>query len=692
MSSVASSSQWFTEARARTNRPLAGGLRGSAKISPAIERCDLRPPLVTVAIPAFRRPDLLQQALLSLAAQENFTDFEVLVCDDLGDPATREVVANCPLPRVRLFVNPRRLGAVGNWNRCLELAAGRWITILHEDDLLYPWFFRLVLPHLRLGLAAVVTRCIQGEHLRPATRPCSVGPVRRYLPSYFLKGSMTPFPGAVFPTELGRALGGFDERVGPLADYDFWYRLACAGPVEVVQKVGAFYRLHDGQWTAATWPQMLRKMHLLRLRIAREQFPARPALGRWLARFFTYRNALSYQKRFSERPAILERAKKFKRIAGHALPSGWVWQGLQRLARRTSTPLPELTSGFTTGLFAEDEPVSPELPTVTVAVCTHNRAELLRQALTGIVEQNYPPDRLDILVVDNGSIDHTRTVVTIFSDSRFPLRRIEERQKGLNHARNRAVAEARGSIVVFADDDILVERDWIRQLVAPFVADSRERIGCIGGEVSPVFPEGRPDWVAEWHSPLAFRKQAGPLADHQNPMGANLAVRRSVFVQTGEFADGLDRNGENFFGGGDRELVRRIRSAGWQVWFAPAANARHQMPASRTTLAYAARHAFDSARSRVFERVRDGDAGFYLVSRLVANGFKAAGLGILSLPQLALLQIDAGRRSLVRFCRSCGYVYETVRSLRIAGPSPASRPARQFRSAPDRKAATMEPV
>jgi hypothetical protein len=51
---------------------------------------------------------------------------------------------------------------------------------------------------------------------------------------------------------------------------------------------------------------MIRKTHLLRLRIAREQFPASPRLGRWLARFFTYRNALSYARRFAERPAPLK--------------------------------------------------------------------------------------------------------------------------------------------------------------------------------------------------------------------------------------------------------------------------------------------------------------------------------------------------------------------------------------------------
>ena len=68
---------------------------------------------------------------------------------------------------------------------------------------------------------------------------------------------MTPFPGVLIQRELALSLGGFNQRAGPLADYDFWYRLACAGRVEVVREVAAFYRVADGQWTERAWPTMI---------------------------------------------------------------------------------------------------------------------------------------------------------------------------------------------------------------------------------------------------------------------------------------------------------------------------------------------------------------------------------------------------------------------------------------------------
>ena len=84
-------------------------------------------------------------------------------------------------------------------------------------------------------------------------------------------------------------------------------------------------------------------------------------------------------------------------------------------------------------------------------------------------------------------------------------------RQGLDHARNRAVVEARGRVLLFGDDDILVAPDWIRQLAGPLLADTEGRIGAVGGEVIPVFPEGQPDWIRDCHAPLAFRPDAGPL-------------------------------------------------------------------------------------------------------------------------------------------------------------------------------------
>jgi len=300
---------------------------------------------------------------------------------------------------------------------------------------------------------------------------------------------------------------------------------------------------------------------------------------------------------------------------------------------------------------------------VTVAIPTHNRAELLRQTLAGIARQDFPRDQFEVLVIDNNSRDHTRAVVESFAGERPAPRYFLETSQGLDHARNRAIAEASGDIILFADDDILVEPDWIAGIAAPFARDTAGKIGAVGGEVIPVFPDGLPPWLGHAHGPLGYRPDAGPLPSAQSPMGANLAMPRWIFEKHGLFHTDLDRQGARLFGGGDGEMIRRLRAAGLEIWFVPGAKVLHQIPASRLSLGYALRHAFDSARSRVVDRAgRPGAAG-YLASRLLANAVKVPAFALLAAANALILRTGAAKKALVRSWRSCGYIYQIVRSL-----------------------------
>lgn len=300
---------------------------------------------------------------------------------------------------------------------------------------------------------------------------------------------------------------------------------------------------------------------------------------------------------------------------------------------------------------------------VTVAIPTYNRADYLRQTLAGLAAQQFPRENFEVIVIDNNSRDHTKAVVEEFKDASPAPRYIRERQQGLDFARNQAVWASRGDVIVFGDDDILVEPDWVAQIAAPLLADGMQMVGAVGGEVIPVFPDGRPEWISEWHAPLAFRADAGPIAAPHTPMGANIAFPRWVFQQLGLFHTELDRSAGNYFSGGDSDMVRRIRLASLEVWFAPKAAVKHQMPASRTTFKYARRHAFDSARSRVIDRARQPQAVGYLVGRFFANGAKAAGFMMLAALNAIVLRTGAAKKALVRAWRSCGYLYQIPRSL-----------------------------
>lgn len=92
---------------------------------------------------------MLAEALASIDRQTVRLPIEVVVCDDGRMEATREVVGRFDPATYRYLPNEAPLGAVGNWNRCLSVARGEFVMVLHEDDALYPWYLETVLPRMR---------------------------------------------------------------------------------------------------------------------------------------------------------------------------------------------------------------------------------------------------------------------------------------------------------------------------------------------------------------------------------------------------------------------------------------------------------------------------------------------------------------------------------------------------------------
>jgi glycosyltransferase involved in cell wall biosynthesis len=101
-------------------------------------------PLVTIAIPTYRRANLLPAVVRSALAQKFDRPVEIVIVDNDNDEAARSaILASLPQdPRwpIRYHVNRENIGMFGNWNRCIELARGQWMTILNDDDLLRPDF------------------------------------------------------------------------------------------------------------------------------------------------------------------------------------------------------------------------------------------------------------------------------------------------------------------------------------------------------------------------------------------------------------------------------------------------------------------------------------------------------------------------------------------------------------------------
>lgn len=211
------------------------------------QTCDERPCL-TIAIPTYRRPDLLQATIASVLAQTDLSKVELVVIED--DPASNDfdsLLAELPgLHGIafRYYRNTINAGLFGNWNASLSLAHGKWVTLLNDDDLLDPAFVTTVRQVLAADpdIDAVVCslrfldqRTVTGNPAAVLPRAEKVRNVfrfgfrdrRRLRPAQMFFGSLAGSGlGLVVRTGVIRALGGYQATEYPSADYFFMTRLA----------------------------------------------------------------------------------------------------------------------------------------------------------------------------------------------------------------------------------------------------------------------------------------------------------------------------------------------------------------------------------------------------------------------------------------------------------------------------------
>jgi O-antigen biosynthesis protein len=236
------------------------------------------------------------------------------------------------------------------------------------------------------------------------------------------------------------------------------------------------------------------------------------------------------------------------------------------------------------GILQTRHPASGDasLPLVTVAVCTRDRTEVLRLCLAALNGLDYP--NLDLVIIDNApSTDDTQRLVT----EHYPkMRYVREPRPGLNWARNRAVLEARGEIIAFVDDDVIVYPGWIKAFVAIF--GENPEVMCVAGPVAPYELESEPQELFERYGgqSTGFNRQwycanigAGkPMASVLDATGkfggANMAYRRHLFESIGYFDPALDA-GTVTAGGGDLEMFFRVLKGGYTLVYEPDALVRH---------------------------------------------------------------------------------------------------------------------
>jgi glycosyltransferase involved in cell wall biosynthesis len=227
---------------------------------------------------------------------------------------------------------------------------------------------------------------------------------------------------------------------------------------------------------------------------------------------------------------------------------------------------------------------------ISVAICTWNRAKLLDQTLAQMRKLAIPLGvDWELLVVNNNCTDDTDAVIARHQDA-LPLRRLFEPNQGQSNARNCGIAAARGELLVWTDDDVLVGPEWLAAYHE--AAKGWPEAGYFGGSIEPWYECPPPPWLLANVKSMAgmlLLKDLGPnerlLTRAEVPFGANMAFRTDL-LRENVFDPRLGLTGNDNIRNDESMLFRSLISKGVKGVWVPGARVRHFVTKQRLTRRY----------------------------------------------------------------------------------------------------------
>jgi hypothetical protein len=262
---------------------------------------------------------------------------------------------------------------------------------------------------------------------------------------------------------------------------------------------------------------------------------------------------------------------------------------------------------------------------LSVIICTYNpRCDYLRRCIEALRNQKLPCNRWELIVVDNRSEEPLadRTDLSWHPQARI----VREETLGLTSARLRGIRETTGELLVFADDDNLLDADFLENAVR--TAEEKVFLGSWSGQCRPEFEEPPPRWTRRYWGSLVIREFRNdfwsnlPRLPDTMPCGAGLCVRREVaqrylqLHESGERSFQYDRAGDSLLSGGDNDLAACACEIGLGVGLIASLKLTHLISPERLTVEYLARLAEGIHYSST---LLDSERGIHTGSRSALN-------------------------------------------------------------------------
>jgi glycosyltransferase involved in cell wall biosynthesis len=218
---------------------------------------------------------------------------------------------------------------------------------------------------------------------------------------------------------------------------------------------------------------------------------------------------------------------------------------------------------------------------LSVVICTYNREKFLPGVLLCLAGQSLDRSLFEIIVIDNNSTDNTKFHTLHFIDQ-YPgidARYVHEPQQGLSFARNRGIAEARGNVIIYLDDDAEPVPGYLEEIYGFYAAHPRA-VG-IGGQVQPRYAGGKePQWMNKYLAGFVGLTNYGPEVKKfddsmKYPTGCNMSYRKEILVRSGGF------NNQLKFRSDDKHIFHEVARLSHEVYYLPHALVYHHIDDKR---------------------------------------------------------------------------------------------------------------
>ena len=252
---------------------------------------------------------------------------------------------------------------------------------------------------------------------------------------------------------------------------------------------------------------------------------------------------------------------------------------------------------------------------LSIIISTVDRERMLANALDSVAKSIWTAEATEVIIVDNGSSDRTAQVCKDIAKQfpRIHWRYFYDDMPGLLTGRHRGAKEAKGEILAYVDDDVLLTPAWLEALQKAF---SDPNVVLVGGPSTPAFETNPPSWLEGFWTEFEggcrceclSLIQCGDTIKPIDPVyiwGLNFSIRKKTFEDYGGFhPDLIPDTLQRYQGDGESGLAYKIQAAGFVGLYHPAAAVKHVIPAYRLTPVSFARRGFYQGVCDSFTRIR----------------------------------------------------------------------------------------